>query len=515
MRTVRLLSLFLLLGLIARQPVMAQGPVEYANLLEPAQDSTQPPMMPGMKMPAKTPPPATRDSPPTPAPGAAAPFSAQPAETTAPPQTTQPGRSSDMQGMDKSGTDHPMPGMQGGMKMDMHADTLVEQIVNHGTSGTTTEPNSTPVPMLMTMKHGWTLMFHGVGFLNATQQSGPRGFDKVFASNWLMPMAQRQWGPGTLTVRGMFSLEPATVTGRRYPELFQIGETAFGKPIVDGQHPHDFLMELAALYDVKLGDRGLLSFYVAPAGDPAFGPTAFPHRSSASENPLAVLGHHLQDSTHIAADVVTVGLTYRGVRLEGSGFHGREPDEHRWDFDTGKIDSWATRLTVNPAQNWSGQFSVTRLTSPEATNPNEDILRMTSSISYNRPLAEGNWASTILWGRNRTSSQETFNSYLAESTVRFKTRNYLWGRVENVDRTNELLLGEQVRPPGFQEKFLARVQAWSVGYDHDIDLVPHLATALGAQVTLYHAPRFLDPVYGAHPTGVVLFMRIRPYGDQR
>ncbi len=494
---------------------MAQGPVEYANLLEPAQDSTQPPMMPGMKMPAKTPPAATKDSPQTPAPGATAAPSDQPAETTAPSQITPSSQSSDMQGMDKPGMDKSMPGMQGGMKMDMHADALIEQVVNHGTSGTTAEPNSTPMPMLMTMKRGWMLMFHGVGFLNATQQSGPRGYDKVFASNWIMPMAQRQWGPGTLTVRGMFSLEPATVTGRRYPELFQIGETAFGKPIVDGQHPHDFFMELAALYDVNLGKNGLLSFYVAPAGDPAFGPTAFPHRSSASENPLAVLGHHLQDSTHIVADVVTVGLTYRSVRLEGSGFHGREPDEHRWDFDSGKIDSWATRLTVNPAQNWSGQFSVTRLTSPEASNPNEDILRMTSSISYNRPLAEGNWASTILWGRNRTSSQETFNSYLAESTVRFKTRNYLWGRVENVDRTNELLLGEQVRPPGFQEKFLARVQAYSVGYDHDIDLVPHLATALGGQVTFYHAPQFLDPIYGAHPTGVVLFMRIRPYGDQR
>jgi hypothetical protein len=63
-------------------------------------------------------------------------------------------------------------------------------------------------------------------------------------------------GPGTFTARAMFSLEPATITGERYPELFQVGETALGKPIVDGQHPHNFFMELAALYDSRLAKTG-------------------------------------------------------------------------------------------------------------------------------------------------------------------------------------------------------------------------------------------------------------------
>jgi hypothetical protein len=62
-----------------------------------------------------------------------------------------------------------------------------------------------------------------------------------------MPMAQMQLGRGTLTARVMLSLEPATITQQYYPELFQQGETAFRKPIVDGQHSHDFIMELAAL----------------------------------------------------------------------------------------------------------------------------------------------------------------------------------------------------------------------------------------------------------------------------
>ncbi|HKN61481.1 MAG TPA: hypothetical protein VJW93_09905, partial [Candidatus Acidoferrales bacterium] len=263
--------------------------------------------------------------------------------------------------------------------------SLIDQILDHSSAGTSGEPGSTPHAMLMTHVGDWTLMFHGSAFVNAIQQTGPRGGDKVFGTSWLMPMAQRSVGPGTLTVRGMFSLEPATITDRQYPELFQIGETAFGKPIVDGQHPHNFFMELAALYDVKLGEDTLLSFYAAPVGDPAMGPEAYPHRTSASEDPLASLGHHLQDSTHISDDVVTLGVTYKIARIEVSGFHGREPDENRWTISAGPIDSWSTRLTLNPAANWSGQYSIGRLHSPEQLFPAEDTLRMTASVMYDLP----------------------------------------------------------------------------------------------------------------------------------
>jgi hypothetical protein len=251
--------------------------------------------------------------------------------------------------------------------------TFIEEILHHDTAGTSAQPNSTAGPMIMRVRGKWMFMFHGVAFLNALQQSGPRGYDKVFSTNWFMPMAQRQIGRGELTLRTMLSLEPATVTNRFYPLLFQQGETAFGKPINDGQHPHDFIMELAALYDLRLGANGLLSFYAAPVGDPAMGPSAYAHRASASENPAASLGHHLEDSTHIANDVVTTGLTYKKARIEFSGFHGREPDEFRWDINSGALDSWSSRLTLQPARNWSAQYSFAHLTSPEELHANEDV----------------------------------------------------------------------------------------------------------------------------------------------
>lgn len=399
--------------------------------------------------------------------------------------------------------------------MSMHPENFLQYIVSHTSSGTSAEPISTPAPMLMIMKGRWMLMFHANMFMLDEQQSSPRAGDKFFSTNWFMPMAQRKLGPGVFTTRVMLSLEPATVTDRRYPLLFQQGETAYGVPIADGQHPHDFIMELAVLYDLKLGKKSLLSFYFAPMGDPAIGPTAYPHRASAFENPVGTLGHHQEDSTHIADDVMTVGFTHGIARIEASGFHGREPDEFRWDIDQGKIDSWSTRLTLQPSKNWSGQYSYARIASPEALFPSENQERMTASVMYNRPLQNGNWANTLLWGRTRSlQDNSVFNSYLFESTVRFHVRNYAWTRIESAERSNELILGENPLPPGFQEEPIGQVQAYTFGYDHDIDLVPRLASAIGAQFTTYGVADRLKPIYGSHPVGVALFLRLRPFSGQ-
>jgi hypothetical protein len=363
--------------------------------------------------------------------------------------------------------------------------------------------------MVMAMRGSWHLMLHGEVFLNELQQTGPRGADKLFSTNWFMGMAQRKAGKGTLTLRGMLSLEPATVSGRRYPELFQQGETAFGRPILDGQHPHDFFMELAAIYDYKLNEHTLLSLYAAPMGSPALGPAAYPHRASASENPIAPLGHHLEDSTHIAADVVTAGVTFRNFRLEASGFHGREPDESRWNINSGVMDSWSGRLTANPAPDWSLQYSYSQLHSPESLNPLEDVQRMTASLMYNRSLKNGNWASTLLWGRNRSLTDGGIgNGYLLESTLRL-ARNHVWTRIESVDRTDELLLEGAPPPSGFEEHALARAQAYTLGYDREIGHLPHMSTALGGQITTYGIPGVLRTEYGSHPVQAVVFLRVR------
>lgn len=385
--------------------------------------------------------------------------------------------------------------------------SFIDSIEQHQESGTDAAPLSTPSQMLMTGKGSWMFMLHGEAFLNDIQQSGGRGAAKFFSTNWIMPMAQRKLGPGTLTVRTMLSLEPATVSQRRYPELFQQGETAYGKPIIDGQHPHDFIMEMAGFYDVRAGENALLSFYGGARGDPALGPAAYPHRMSASEDPIAPLGHHLEDSTHIADSVITAGLTYRNVRVEGSGFHGREPDEYRWDLNPGKIDSWSTRLTVIAGRDWSFQYSIGDLHSPEAIAPGDDVRRMTASVTYNKPIAGGNWSSMLLWGRNQSlTHKDVGNGYLVESSLQFLRKNSVWTRIENVDRTNELLPGTAVE---LTEHYFARVQAYTGGYDREIASTSYMSLALGGQVTFYGVPKVLRPAYGTRPVGGVIFLRVR------
>jgi hypothetical protein len=414
--------------------------------------------------------------------------------------------------------DMPMGQQTNGGQMTMEmpgmtapAGDFIAGILVHDTSGTSAEPMSTPAPMLMKSFGGWMWMFHGSAFLVEQQQTSPRGGDKFFSTNWFMPMAQRKLGDGELTLRAMLSLEPATITGRHYPLLFQQGETAYGKPIVDGQHPHDFFMELAALYDWHIAEKTLVSLYVAPVGDPALGPTAYPHRASASEDPLAALGHHQEDSTHISDDVVTLGVASGIFRLEASGFHGREPNEHRWEIQQGTIDSWSTRLTVQPGKNWSGQYSFGQLHSLEALYPTENQQRMTASVMYNKPLRGGNWASTVLWGRTRSMPDRAiFNSYLLESTYRFRRANFLWTRIESAERSNELLLGESPLPPNFAETPIGQVQAYTFGYDREFGWLPQLAIALGAQATTFGVPSGLRPVYSTDPIGVAVFLRLRP-----
>src|ERR1700691_3815054 len=75
----------------------------------------------------------------------------------------------------------------------MSARTLIEAEQQHGTSGTSIEPASTPVPMLMTDRGAWRLMLHANAFAANTQQQAdtPRNRDAFFSTNWIMPMAQR------------------------------------------------------------------------------------------------------------------------------------------------------------------------------------------------------------------------------------------------------------------------------------------------------------------------------------
>ena len=392
-----------------------------------------------------------------------------------------------------------MPGMAGMANMPgmEHDEAPMEA------SGTSFNPASSPMEMAHLSTGGWNFMAHGVAFVVDTQQTGLRRAGKFFSASWFMGEASHPLGGGTFRVRSMLSLDPATITSGRYPELFQTGETWHSMPIIDGQHPHDLFMELALEYTRPLGSKKKLTLYAAPVGDPALGPVAFPHRVSAAELPQATLAHHLQDSTHISYDVITAGITRGMFGLEASGFRGAEPGENRWIITQGAIDSYSARFTVTPNANWTGQFSVGRLTHPEALEP-VDQVRTTASVAYNRPYAGGNWASSVIWGRvHKTDDGVNLNGYGLESVARFMGKNYVTGRIELVDKNELFLPGSALYGQSF------RVGAYTAGYTRDFYLIPRIATGLGANVTTYSIPDELHSYYGRRPVGILVFLRLR------
>jgi hypothetical protein len=380
-------------------------------------------------------------------------------------------------------------------------------------SGTSRQPASTPMYMIDKIAGKWVLMVHYnfIAVLNAP--GGPRGVTKFESANWFMPVGFRRVGPGTLQLRGMFSLEPFTFAPGGSPLLFQTGETYKGRPVIDRQHPHDLFMELSAQYTVPVGERGSWFTYFGYPGEPALGPPAFMHRASASENPAATLSHHLQDSTHISFGVFSTGFTYRGLKLEGSIFDGREPDENRYDFDAHQWNSRSARVSYEPNSNWAMQLSYGFLRSPEAAEPTTDIRRVTASVQYNRPLKRGNWAAAFIWGRNHTSSPgevHNLNGYTLESTINFKARNYLYTRLELVDKDELLrpadrsLLGIADDHPSF------RIGAYTFGGARDIWNTNKVSMAIGSDLSFYSKPPILDGIYGSNPVSWKLFLRLRP-----
>ena len=352
----------------------------------------------------------------------------------------------------------------------------------------------------------WMTMVHGWAFLNVNRQGGPSGEREFESQNHLMVMAMRSFGGGKLSLLGTFSLEPATIPAGGSAELFQRGETYRHVLLVDRQHAHDLFVQLGAAWERRLSKDVGLRLYLAPRGEPALGPVAFPHRLSASENPTAPLSHHNQDSTHIAADVATAGLTASIFTLEGSVFHGREPDENRWDIEQGRLDSWSGRLTVRPTQDLSFQISSGHLEHPESVEPGNQT-RSTASVTYQRATLRGFLAVTAAAGRNQTPDGPEWGNLL-EWTWKFAEKNFVYGRLESVDRDFYELVQKRQRPEGVPRQ-RTLVQAATLGFVRDVSWLRDLETGLGGDVTLYRFTPRLDPVYGSHPLSIHAFLRFR------
>lgn len=389
-------------------------------------------------------------------------------------------------------------------------------------SGTAWQPDEPAAHLALRRWRGWEVMLHGAAFVHVLYEPGEihrtGGYSRRQAGsiNWGMARARRLFGAGRIGMRAMGSLEPWTLPGCGYISLLATGEVCKGDTIHDRQHPHDLVMELAAEYDRPL--RGALRWqiYGGAAGEPALGPAGFPHRASAGSNPLAPIGHHWLDSSHITFGLVTAGLYDRRWKAEASLFNAREPDEHRLDLDLGPLDSVSARISVLPTARLALQVSAGRLREVEAAfppQPRGDVTRVTSSAAYHRALA-GNqlWVTTLAFGLNAGrevipggSFHAVTRAALLESQLSIAGRHAWFGRAEVVEKPAHDLHAHEYATSIFA---VGRVQA---GYVRDWRAWKGLAAGIGATLSANLVPPELAPRYnGRVALGFGVFLMVRP-----
>lgn len=392
-------------------------------------------------------------------------------------------------------------------QMSMQSSINIADPMNRESSGTAWVPDSTPMYGRMFMLGEDMLMLHGGIFPRYTNVSTRRGDDRIDAPNWIMAMYSHPFSDSTqIGGRLMMSLDPLTEGGRGYPLLFQSGESWHDMPLHDRQHPHDLFDELSISLSQKFIDDVSGYFYFGYPGEPALGPPTFMHRLSAMDNPDAPLGHHWQDSTHITFGVATAGLQWRSIKIEGSVFTGREPDEDRYDFDRPRFDSFSGRISWNPTQNLALQVSHGYLKGPEALEPDVKQHRTTASAIYNLPLGQDtNWSNGFVWGQNNNTGEGKTQSFLIESNYQ-RGRDTVYGRWERVEKSgHELVLRERDHGRIFP------VNAITAGYVRDLSHGDKIDIGVGGQFTLNVWPDGLDRYYGdGVGYGFQFFLRVRP-----
>ncbi|MBM3266783.1 MAG: hypothetical protein FJZ01_03955 [Candidatus Sericytochromatia bacterium] len=353
---------------------------------------------------------------------------------------------------------------------------------------------------------GWVLSPHLDIALGVSGQSGPRGGQAAIVQNWQMLRARRPLGPGSIELRLLSSLEPWTLPPDGVPQLLQAGESFRGKPLIDRQHPHDLVMELAGEYAVPLAPEAEFFVYGGPAGSPALGPPAYLHRASSGDNRNAPLGHHLQDSTHVAFGVVTVGARLGEFQVEASQFNGREPDEARHDLEFRPLDSYALRASYAPGDHVAMQVSTGYLAGPQALEPG-DLLRTTASLLVAGVAGRGRrFAAALIWGRNEPRAGHrggTLDSAGLEGALDLAPALRGHGRLEVVDR-------DELGLPGEAAHTVHRVGALTLGLAREIGDYETFGLAAGADLTFIVPDAAVAAAYGPNPLGFRVFLRLGP-----
>lgn len=388
--------------------------------------------------------------------------------------------------------------------------------------GTAWVPDLTPMYGLHRPWRGWDVRVDGLAIVQGVYEprdrhrTGGAATGQASSVNWLMAGARRSAGKGRVGMRAMLSAEALTMRDCGALNFLATGELCEGDTIHDRQQPHDLLMELAADYEHPLRGSWRLQIYAGLAGEPAFGPPASLHRTSAMTNPVAPIAHHWLESTQGTFGVVTVGVHDRRWKAEFSTFNGRAPDERRVDVDLGAFDSASVRLSFLPTARWALQVSAARLRDVSTDFPVRSPrapTRVTASAIHHVPVAgDGIWATTLAFGTNHGTQiaasgvvTATTAAALVESSLSWSRRHTVFLRAEMADMPAHHLHAHEY---GTTALPVAKIQ---LGYVHQLRTSGAVVPGIGATVALSVLPPELAPrYYGRVAPTFSLFFSVQP-----
>jgi hypothetical protein len=194
---------------------------------------------------------------------------------------------------------------------------------------------------------------------------------------------------------------------------------------------------------------------------------------------------------------------HRDWKIEASRFKGREPDQHRYDIESPRLDSSAVRLSWNPSKTWSLQGSWAELVSPEALEPDQNERRWSASAIHTVPVgAKGLWSTTAAWGRKEGSDGVSSSGLTLETAFKPDQAWTVFGRAERL-QTDEL-----DAHAGHAHGQLETVGKLSLGLIRDVRVATHAKIGLGGLYSFDFIPKGLEHAYGDTPHGAMAFLRL-------
>lgn len=243
------------------------------------------------------------------------------------------------------------------------------------------------------------------------------------------------------------------------------------------------------------------TLYTSVAGLPARRALMFDYPGFALENPMQ--SAYWLDSARERSSTVTLGYAWRDVSIESSTIAKDNQKDGPIHSESPKFDVRSARLSYSLAPNLVLRLSRGSVSTLDQLVPNDEVRRTAVAATYTMPFQQGDWQTTLAWGRNARKFRESTMGYLLESTVRFSGTHALFGRIEQVGSDG------LIREDESAQRQLFKMNRLSLGYFYDLRTTGPLHLDVGALVSRHLVPTAMEPSYGSDPTTYMMFVRFR------